>query len=83
MKKEVMVTLKIESSVYGHQIKTLPLQEAVTEVESLTKEHGKWLYVDGKFTTVDTVNASSRKALEESLTHARDITLAGTLLGGQ
>jgi len=82
MKKANFVTLKIESSVYGHQTKTLPMMEAVCEVEKQTHEQGKWLYIDGRYTAVDTANDESRKALTETLRSARDITLASTLLGG-
>ena len=82
-KKKDVVTLKIESSVYGHQTKTLPVQEAVAEVENQTQEQGKWLYIDGKYTAVNTATDESKLALEASLREARDVTLAGTLLGGQ
>jgi hypothetical protein len=77
-----VVTIKIESSIHGHMTKTLPVMEAVCEVDRQTHERGMWLYVDGKFQAVDTTNADSRKALEETLRSARDITLAATLLGG-
>lgn len=76
-KKEV--TLKIESRTHGHETLTLPVSDAVARVEQ-EAANGKWLYVDGKYTSCD--SAEDRASLNETLTNARDITLASQLVGG-
>ena len=80
MEKEI--TLKIESATKGHETLTIPVSEAVDRVGTEVSENGKWLYCDGKFVSVDIVDSGAKARLSETLSQAKDITLAGTLLGG-
>ena len=79
---EKQVTLKIESAIKGHETITLSVNEAVSRIEQETTESQKWLYCDGRFTQVDTADHNGMARLKETLSQAKDITLAGTLLGG-
>jgi hypothetical protein len=76
------VTLKIESPLHGHQTKELTVEQAVTEVADQCGKQGKWLYCDGEFVTVNKMDDSAKSRLAETLGSAKDITLAGTLVGG-
>jgi len=76
------ITLKIESAIHGHQTLTMPVSEAVDKVCQETEQHGKWLYCDGKYTNVDIATADGRTRLQETLQSAKDVVLAGGLLGG-
>lgn len=80
MEPEKKVVIKVESRIHGHETLTMPVSEAVTRIEQETAS-GKWLYVDGKYTSCD--SADDRAALNETLTNARDVTLASQLVGGQ
>lgn len=81
-KKEKEVTLKIESSVSGHEVKTYGLSVAVQEVLDQTQNQGKWLYVDGMLVATGKTDEKGRKALSEVLAGASDITLVQKLVGG-
>jgi hypothetical protein len=74
------ITLRIESRIHGHETLTMPVSEAIGRIEQETAS-GKWLYVDGKYTSCD--SADDKAALNETLTNARDVTLASQLVGGQ
>jgi hypothetical protein len=76
------ITLKIESAIHGHETQTYTMQEAISRVEVEVTQRGKWLYCDGKYTNVDVADAQGKARLTETLRSAKDITLAGTLLGG-
>ena len=76
------VTLKIESSLHGHQTKELTVGEAVSEVADQCGNQGKWLYCDGEFIATGKMDGEAKGRLAETLSNARDITLAGTLVGG-
>lgn len=76
------VTIKIESSVKGHETLTIPIAQAMDRIGQETEHNGKWLYCDGNYINVDTATQEGRSRLQETLASAKEITLAGTLLGG-
>lgn len=76
------VTLKIESAIHGHETICVSVNEAMNRIGQEVTERGKWLYCDGNFTNVDVADGQGRARLSETLRSAKDITLAGTLLGG-
>ncbi len=75
MQQEVKkVKLKIVNE-FGHQEKELAPQEAIAEIQREVEEHGRWLYVDGVYTNVDTLSKSD-------LESAQSVILANALQGG-
>ena len=80
MEKEI--TLKIESSIKGHETLSVPVSQAMDRIGQETEQNGKWLYCDWNYTNVDIATQEGKNRLEETLINAQDITLAGTLLGG-
>ena len=82
MDSENKIRMKIESSTKGHEELELPIDEAVARIKNETSSNGKWLYCDGKYVSVGSVSQEEREQLRNILSDARDITLAGTLLGG-
>jgi hypothetical protein len=74
--------MKIESSTKGHEELELPVEEAIARVKSETSGNGKWLYCDGKYISAGFVTEEETARLRHTLSQARDVTLAGTLLGG-
>jgi hypothetical protein len=70
---------KVEISIIserGDDKVVLPVAQALTRVRTEVTDKGRWLYLDGQFTSVDSVT-------EQDLSNAQDIVLGDTLLGGQ
>jgi len=72
-KKVVEISLISER---GDDKLVLPVLQAVERVKTEVNNNGRWLYIDGAFTSADNVTA-------EDLIKAQDIVLGDTLLGGQ
>jgi len=68
------VTVKVVNSS-GHAEYKLKPPEALQMIRDEVNEKGKWLYIDGKYVSVDTVT-------EQDLTQANDITVVNRLVGG-
>ena len=82
MDRNKIVEIKIESATKGHETLKLPVCEAVEKIGEEVEQHGKWLYVDGEFTTISVATEDGKEKLMATLSMARDITLAGQLQGG-
>ncbi|MCP3684438.1 MAG: hypothetical protein GY861_17300 [bacterium] len=81
MTEEKKVTLDIEFATSGRQTLDLPIEEAVTRTIEEVTTKGKWLYLDGKYQTIEDTD-EGRESLKKALLKAKHITLAGKLLGG-
>ena len=68
------VKLKIVSP-RGHDELLLSASEAVQRIEQETEGNGKWLYVDGEYTSVDAIT-------ERDLEKAQSVILTDRLAGG-
>ena len=71
-------TKKVKVSIVsprGDDTKVLPSQEALALVQTEVNSRGKWLYLDGKYTSVSDVSKAD-------LERANDIVLGDTLVGG-
>lgn len=68
------VTIKIVSERGDDQILLAPA-DALNRVQTEVKNNGRWLYLDGVFTSVDNVTS-------EDLATANEIVLGDTLKGG-
>ena len=71
MEKTVKIQIVNEM---GDQTITVPISSALTRIRQET-ESGRWLYLDGEYSSVDTVS-------EQDLLDANQILLGDTLLGG-
>lgn len=73
-KKKDMVEMRIISE-RGDDLVVLPVSDALQRCRTEVTEKGRWLYLDGQFTSVDSLT-------EADIQSAEDIVLGDTLLGG-
>ncbi len=74
MENKKVVQIKV-ASPRGHDVISLPPQEAVAELQRLEREEHKWVFVDGKMTNTSRLTA-------EAIGQAEDIFVSEALKGG-
>jgi len=72
MAKNIKISIISE---LGDTQKLVPVEQAVDFVNEQVSEKGKWLYLDGQYTSADKVN-------QVDLERANEVLLGDTLVGG-